>query len=164
MTRLLAAAAGGLALFLVAVRTDTGGAELLRLLVFGAALGAIVATDLAEHRVPNRIVLPAIVACAALLCFDAVPFDELFGGLAFVAAMFALSALAPASFGMGDVKLTLLFVLGLGGLATEALVLGVLLAAAFGATLLLRHGRAAAARSLPLAPFLASGAAIAGLS
>ena len=36
-------------------------------LILGVALGAVVATDLAEHRIPNRIVVPAAIACAALL-------------------------------------------------------------------------------------------------
>jgi hypothetical protein len=61
---------------------------------------------------------------------------------------------------MGDVKLALLVVLGLGDVATRALVLGLVLAAVFGALLLLRFGRSAAAQSLPLAPFLATGAAV----
>lgn len=74
--------------------------------------------------------------------------------------MLGLSLVRPASFGMGDVKLALLLVLGLGGLAPRALLLGLVLAAAFGAVLILRHGRSATRRSLPLAPFLSSGAAV----
>ena len=77
--------------------------------------------------------------------------------------MLGLSLVWPASFGMGDVKLALLLVLGLGGLAAQALVLGLVLAAAFGGALLLRYGRSAAGRSLPLAPFLSGGAAVAVL-
>jgi hypothetical protein len=61
---------------------------------------------------------------------------------------------------MGDVKLALLLVLGLGEVATQALVLGLVLAAAFGVVLMLRHGRSASMRSVPLAPFLGSGAAV----
>jgi hypothetical protein len=65
---------------------------------------------------------------------------------------------------MGDVKLALLVVAGLGGVAAHALVVGLVLAATFGAILVVRHGRSAGARSLPLAPFVAAGAALAMLA
>jgi leader peptidase (prepilin peptidase)/N-methyltransferase len=158
-----AAFGGGLVFLAAGVRVDADGAELTRLVILGAALGAVVATDLDEHRVPNRIVIPAALACASLLAAEAARPQQLLGGLAIVAVMLALSLVSPASFGMGDVKLALLLVLGLGGLATEALVLGLVLAAAFGAVLMLRYGRLAARRSLPLAPFLSGGAAVAVL-
>jgi hypothetical protein len=74
--------------------------------------------------------------------------------------MLGLSLVSPASFGMGDVKLAFLLVVGLGGPATEALVLGLVLASAFGALLMLRDGRIVTGRSVPLASFLSSGAAV----
>jgi leader peptidase (prepilin peptidase)/N-methyltransferase len=156
-------ALGGLAFLAAGIRTGADGTELARLVILGVALGAVVATDLAEHRIPNRIVVPAAVACAGLLVVDAMRPQQLLGGLAVVALMLGLSLFQPASFGMGDVKLALLLVLGLGGLATQALVLGLVLAASFGAVLLLLYGREAARRSLPLAPFLSGGAAVAVL-
>lgn len=152
---------GGLAFLVASVRVDADGAEVARLVILGCALGAIVAADLAEHRIPNRIVVPAAVACAVLLAIEPVSPQWLLSGLAVVGLMLALSLVSPASFGMGDVKLALLIVLGLGGPATEALVLGLLLAAAFGALLMLRYGCRAARLSLPLAPFLSGGAAVA---
>ena len=75
--------------------------------------------------------------------------------------MLGLSLLWPASFGMGDIKLGLLLVLGLAGLAAEALLLGLVLAAVFGALLIMWQGRSAIRRSLPLAPFLSGGAVLA---
>jgi leader peptidase (prepilin peptidase) / N-methyltransferase len=158
-----AAIGGGLALLAAGIRMGPDGTEFARLLILGAALGAVVATDLAEHRIPNRIVVPAAVACAVLLTAGAARPQQLLGGLAVAAAMLGLSLVVPASFGMGDVKLALLVVVGLGGLATQALVLGLVLAAAFGAALMLRYGRIAVRRSLPLAPFLSGGAAVAVL-
>ncbi len=155
-----AAIGGGLAFLAAAIRMETDGTELARLLILGVALGAIVASDLAEHRIPNWIVVPASFACATLLAAEEIPPQRLLGGLALVALMLGLCLFQPASFGMGDVKLALLLVLGLGGLAAQALVLGLVLAAAFGVLILLRHGRPAARRSLPLAPFLCSGAAV----
>ncbi len=157
----MAAAIGGAVAFLAAgVRLNADSAELARLVILGPALGAVVATDLAERRIPNRVVVPAAIACAWLLAVEGVPTEKLLGGLAVVALMLGLGLLRPASFGMGDVKLALLLVLGLGGLATQALVLGLVLAAAFGVGLMLRDGRTAAVRSVPLAPFLSSGAAV----
>ena len=103
--------------------------------------------------------VPASAGCAALLFAEGVRTQHLLGSLALVALMLGLSLAWPASLGMGDVKLALLLVLGLGEIATQALVLGLVLAAAFGAPLMLRHGRSAS-RLLPLAPFLSSGAAV----
>lgn len=158
-----AAIGGGLAFLAAGIRVDADGIELARLVILGLALGAVVATDLAEHRIPNRIVAPAAVVSAVLLAAEATRLPQLLGGFAVVALMLALSVVSPASFGMGDVKLGLLIVLGLGGVAAQALVLGIVLAAAFGAALMLRYGRVAARRSLPLAPFLVGGAAMAVL-
>lgn len=166
MTRAVAIGAtigGGLTFLTAGIRMEVGGIELTRLSILGAALGAVVAADLAEHRIPNRVVVPAAIACAVLLAVQAVPPQHLAGGIAVVVLMLGMSLLQPVSFGMGDVKLALLLVLGLGGLATEALVLGIVLAAAFGAALMLRYGRIAARRSMPLAPFLSAGAAVAVL-
>jgi leader peptidase (prepilin peptidase)/N-methyltransferase len=157
----IGAAIGGALLFAAAgVHLDAGGAELARVSMLGAALGALAYIDVADHRIPNRIVVPASAACAVLLVADRPSVQRLLPSLVLVAFMLVLSFASPASFGMGDVKLALLVVLGLGDVATRALVVGLVLAAAFGALLLVRFGRAAAARSLPLAPFLATGAAL----
>ena len=142
------------------VHLDAAGTELARLSVLGATLGALAYSDLREHRIPNRIVVPASAACAALLVAEGVRVQQLLAGLGLVTLMLGLSLAWPASFGMGDVKLALLLVLGLREVATQALVLGLVLAAAFGVALILRHGRSAGTRSLPLAPFLSSGAAV----
>ena len=89
---------------------------------------------------------------------------SLLGGFAVVTLILVLGLLWPASFGMGDVKLALLIVAGLGGVAAQALVVGLVLAAVFGALLILRDGRSAGGRALPLAPFVAAGAALAMLA
>jgi leader peptidase (prepilin peptidase)/N-methyltransferase len=154
---------GGLVFLAAGIRMEADAAALARLSILGLALGAVAAADLAEHRIPNRIVVPAAIACAGLLAAQPVPPQQLLGSLAVVALMLGMSIVSPAAFGMGDVKLALLLVLGLGGHATQALVLGLVLAAAFGAVLMLRYGRIAASRFLPLAPFLGGGAALAVL-
>jgi leader peptidase (prepilin peptidase)/N-methyltransferase len=160
----MGAAIGGALLFAGAgLHLGAPGAALARVSLLGAALGALAYIDVADHRIPNRIVVPASAACAVLLFAEPPSVQRLLPSLVLVVFMFVLSFASPASFGMGDVKLALLLVLGLGDVATRALVLGLVLAAAFGALLLLRFGRSAAARSLPLAPFLATGAAVAVL-
>ena len=157
----IGAAIGGAVLFAAAgIHLDAGHAGLARISMLGAALGALAYIDVAEHRIPNRIVIPASAACAVLLAVQQVSLHRWFPSLVVVALMLVVSAASPASFGMGDVKLALLVAVGLGDVATRALLLGLVLAAAFGLLLLLRFGRPAAARSLPLAPFLATGAAV----
>jgi leader peptidase (prepilin peptidase)/N-methyltransferase len=158
-----AAIGGGLVFVAAGIRTGAGGTELARLAILGVALGAVAATDLAEHRIPNRIVVLAAVACAGILAVEGVRPQDLLGGLAVVALMLGVSLARPTSFGMGDVKLALVIVLGLGGVAAQALILGLTLAAVFGVALLLRCGHSAVGRSLPLAPFLSGGAAVAVL-
>ena len=153
------AALGGALLFVAGgIRLGAGNPELTRLSILGAALGALVVFDLAERRIPNRITLPAAVACGLFLAAEGVRLGSLLGGLAVVALILGLSLAQPASFGMGDVKLALLLTLGLGGLAPQALLFGLVLAAAFGAALVLRYGHSATTRSLPLAPFISGGA------
>jgi leader peptidase (prepilin peptidase) / N-methyltransferase len=156
-----AATVGALIFLAAGIRLDAEGTELARFLILGAALGAVAAIDLAEHRIPNRIVVPASLACACLLAAEGIHPERLLAGLGLVALILALSLGWPASFGMGDVKLALLLVLGLAGLAAQALLLGLVLAGAFGALLIVRHGGSAGRSSLPLAPFLSAGALLA---
>ena len=155
-----AAIGGALVFATAAIHLDASDAGLVRLSILGAALGALAYVDVADHRIPNRIVLPACAACAVLLAAERISLHRLFPSLVLVALMLVVSIGSPAALGMGDVKLALLVVLGLGGVATRALVLGLVLAALFGLLLLLRFGRPAAARSLPLAPFFAASAAV----
>jgi leader peptidase (prepilin peptidase)/N-methyltransferase len=156
---LLLACAGAIALPLADVGTDPVG--LARLGVCGAALGAIASIDLAEHRVPNRIVLPAAAACGGLSAVGGVSVAALLGGVAIVGVLLLTALAWPAGLGMGDVKLALLIVLGLDGDASRALIAGLVLAAIAGACLIARHGRGAGRRALPLAPFLAVGSLLA---
>jgi leader peptidase (prepilin peptidase)/N-methyltransferase len=152
-----AAVGGATLLGAAATQSDPAALEAARVSMLGGALGALAYIDLAERRIPNRIVVPASAACAALLIAEGISANQLLGSLAIVALMLALSLAWPASFGMGDVKLALLVAVALGGLATRALVVGLVLAAAFGAILILRHGQEGGRRTLPLAPFVSGG-------
>jgi prepilin signal peptidase PulO-like enzyme (type II secretory pathway) len=93
-----------------------------------------------------------------------VRFEDLAAGVAMVAFLLVFALWRPESFGMGDVKLALLVVLGLNGDAAQGLVFGLALAALLGALIIIRYGRAAGKRALPLAPFVAAGALVALLA
>jgi len=159
--RLIAAGAGATTFALCAVVIHLFPLTLVRLALFGAALGAVVESDLDERRIPNRIVVPAAVTCAAAWAASGIALFALVEGFVLVGALLALSLVRPEALGMGDVKLALLLVLGLDGRGAVALLVALALAAAFGLLLLVRFGRAAASRKLPLAPFFAAGALIA---
>jgi leader peptidase (prepilin peptidase) / N-methyltransferase len=159
--RLIAAGAGAATFALCALVLRAGPLALGRLALLGAALGAVLESDVAERRIPNQIVMPAAAACAAAWAVSGIALFALVEGLVLVAALLALSLARPEALGMGDVKLALLLVLGLDGRGVVALVVALALAAGFGLLLLLRFGRAASARRLPLAPFFTAGALIA---
>ena len=163
-TLALLGAAGGAVTFTAAgLLAGAGTLALARLALLGAALAAAALYDLTERRIPNRLVLPAAAGCAALTLAVGLPL-ALLAGVAVVIGLLAVSLRFPQAFGMGDVKLALLIVLGLDGDALRALTLGLALAALAGLTLLVRHGRTAWRTSLPLAPALAAGALLAVLA
>jgi leader peptidase (prepilin peptidase) / N-methyltransferase len=159
MTRftLVLAAAGATAFTFASIEGNRDSLTVARLALCGGALGVAAAVDLAEHRIPNRLVLPAAAACAVLTLVSG-SWRGLAAGMALVALLFVFSLAWPAALGMGDVKLALLIALGLDGSAPRALLLGLLLASLAGVLLLALRGREAWRRALPLAPFLAVGA------
>jgi leader peptidase (prepilin peptidase)/N-methyltransferase len=162
--RLLAAAAGATTLTLCALLLQLDPLAIVRLALLGAALGALVDSDLTQRRIPNRIVVPAAAACTVLSAAVGIATFALAEGLVLVAALLALSLARPEALGMGDVKLALLLVLGLDGRGPLALVVALALAAGFGLLLILCHGRAAGSSRLPLAPFFAAGTLLALLT
>jgi leader peptidase (prepilin peptidase)/N-methyltransferase len=163
--RFLVVATLGAAAFMVAgVALHAPTLDFARLSIFGAALGGAVAVDLAERRIPNRLVLPAAAVCAALSVAAGVRFEDLAAGVAVVAFLLVFTLWRAESFGMGDVKLALLVVLGLNGNAAQGLLFGLALAALLGALIIIRYGRAAGRQALPLAPFIAVGSLVALLA
>lgn len=144
-----------------------GGGDALtltRLGICGAALASVTATDLAEHRVPNGLVLPATLVCAGLSIAAGTSTNGLLTSAAVVVALALVSLASPAALGMGDVKLALLVLAGLDGSAWRALAIGIALAALAGVAVIAREGRSAGQRSLPLAPFIATGSLLAVLA
>lgn len=161
ITRALIAAAIGTATFVSAgLVVNAGALVLTRLAIVGGALAASALYDLVQRRIPNRIVVPAAAACAALSLAAALPL-ALIAGLAMILLLLVVSLRWPAALGMGDVKLALLLVLGLDGSALRALALGLAFAALAGLLRVIRDDGTAWRASLPLAPFLAAGALLA---
>lgn len=162
--RVLSGATVGAAAFAAAGLAGGAGALVLaRLALLGGALAATAIFDLAQRRIPNRIVLPASAACGALtLAHGSVSGLAAAGAVVLVLTVLALAR--PEALGMGDVKLALLIACGLDGKAATALILGLALAAVGGLALTARHRRRALNRALPLAPFLTLGATVALLT
>lgn len=135
------------------------------LAVLSVALGLLVIYDVRQHRIPNRIVLPAAVACAVLSLIEGVsPSSGLLAGGAIVLLLFGVSLVRPAALGMGDVKLAVLILCALDSATALALLITLELYALIALILLGRRGRAALTMSLPLAPIAATACVIAVLA
>ena len=136
--------------------------------VAGVVLGAV---DLAVHRLPDRVTIPAYAAVATALLVDAVALDTwpallravLAGAAAFGGAASA-AVLSPRGLGFGDVKLLGLLGLVLGWVGWGALLAGMFLGLFTGAAAsltLIAAGRAGWRTALPFGPPLLVGAVLA---
>lgn len=148
---------GALAFLAGGAAHDASPLVMVQLAVVGAALASAAAVDVAQRRVPNRLVVPATAACAALAAAAGSSARAFLGGVAIVAVLAAIALARPAAFGMGDVKLALLVAVALGGRATPALLLALLLAALAGLALVCVRGRPVLTSAIPLAPFICLG-------
>ncbi|RBY89059.1 peptidase A24 [Blastococcus sp. TBT05-19] len=148
------------------VRPITGGL----LWVAGAAvvLGGV---DLAVHRLPDRVLLPAagvfvlaaVVDAAVLGTWEALVRAALAGAAAFAVPAGA-AAVSPAALGFGDVKLLGLLGLVLGWFGWGVLLAGIFLGLLVGAAvsvLLVTTGRAGWRSTVPFGPPLLAGAVLA---
>jgi leader peptidase (prepilin peptidase) / N-methyltransferase len=127
--------------------------------------------DLAAHRLPDRVTVPAYAAVATALLVDAAAlgtWTALLRAGAAGAAAFGLAAcaavLAPRGLGFGDVKLLGLLGLVLGWVGWGALLAGVFLGLVTGAAAsvtLITAGRAGWRTALPFGPPLLVGAVLA---
>jgi leader peptidase (prepilin peptidase) / N-methyltransferase len=155
------------------VLAGTGVLGALCGLVFGFTLDALIAalfcwalvivtrTDLEHRLIPNRIVVPGLVLVLVLRMVEDPSLEWPVAALAAGGALFAVAFAYPRGMGMGDVKLAAFLGAGLGASVVVAVFLGFLAAFVPAAVLLVRHGRAARKRAIPLGPFLALGAVVA---
>jgi leader peptidase (prepilin peptidase)/N-methyltransferase len=161
-TAVICASTGAVALLAAGSRLTHAPLTMARLLVLGGALGVLVLYDIREHRIPNRIVLPAATVCAVLSLAEGVHANtQLLTGAGLVLGLLCVSLAAPAVLGMGDVKLALLIVCALDAFAVLALALTLEVYMMVALVLLFERGRAALKISLPLAPITAAGCLIA---
>jgi prepilin signal peptidase PulO-like enzyme (type II secretory pathway) len=120
----------------------------------------LAAIDLERRLVPNRIVLGSLVAVLAAV-FAVDPATGAVHALAAVlagASFLAAALVRPGALGIGDVKLVALLGALLGAGVLGALTVGFLFLGIAALALVVRDGRSALARQLPLVPFLAAGA------
>jgi leader peptidase (prepilin peptidase) / N-methyltransferase len=139
---------------------------------WAAAAGVVLAAvDLAVHRLPDRVTVPAAAVIGTALLGDAAvlgTWTALVRAVLAAAAAFGLAALgalvSPQGLGYGDVKLLGLLGLVLGWVGWGALLAGVFLGLLTGAAVslvLLATGRAGWRTALPFGPPLLVGAALA---
>jgi leader peptidase (prepilin peptidase)/N-methyltransferase len=129
-----------------------------------AVLMAVTVTDLERRIIPNRIVLPALVAAlVARSALDPSP-RWILGALVTGGVLFVLALIHPAGLGMGDVKLAAFLGAWLGWEGLLAVVLGSFAAFVPALAVIVVKGRAARKIGLPLAPFLAIGGVVAVLA
>ena len=124
-------------------------------------LVAVTVTDFERRIVPNRIVIPALVA--ALVARTALD-PSVRWALATLAAggfFLVVALIYPAGMGMGDVKLAAFLGAWLGWQSVTAIMLGLFASFVPAVVLLSLHGRAGRKIGLPFAPFLALGGVIA---
>jgi len=166
LTVLLVALAVGGALVAGGVRPATVA------LAWAGVAGVVLAqVDLAAHRLPDRVTVPAYAAVATALLVDAVAlgtWPALLRAVLAGAAAFGVAACAavvsPRGLGFGDVKLLGLLGLVLGWVGWGALLAGVFLGLVAGAAaslVLVATGRAGWRTALPFGPPLLVGAALA---
>ncbi|WP_294981056.1 A24 family peptidase [uncultured Microbacterium sp.] len=134
-----------------------------------AAVAGVVLTvvDVRTHRLPNRIVLPALIVTIALLaasCAFGAPWAALVRALGAGTALFVFFVLlrvaGRGAIGGGDVKLAALVGVLLGWVGWSAVLLGVVaafLAAGVVAIVLLAARRATSSTRIPFGPFLVIG-------
>lgn len=126
-----------------------------------AVLVAVSIADLERRIVPNRIIVPALVAALVVQTTRDPSLEWIIASLA-VGGFYLVAALVyPAGLGMGDVKLAAFLGAWLGAPVIVALFAGSILALLPAVAILATRGRDARKVGIPFAPFLAGGAVIA---
>lgn len=134
-----------------------------------AVVGSIlIVIDLRSHRLPNRIVLPAIASAVALLFIAAVLGGDwaafggaLLGGLTLGGFYLMLRLIQPGGMGGGDMKLAVLVGVLLGWVGWMPLLVGTCAAFVLGAIAalsLIATKRAKAATHIAFGPWMIAGA------
>lgn len=146
-------------------------AELPAYLVLAGAAALLTVIDLQHHKLPNRVILPAVLTGAALLAAAALAehawaslLRAALGAVALFVVFLVLALISPRSLGLGDVKLAALLGLYLGWLGWKTLILGAVggfAVQAIVALVLLAARRVTLRAELPFGPAMLLGAALA---
>ena len=138
-------------------------------LVFGFTLETVAATlfcwilvvvtrtDLEHRLIPDKVVLPGVLAVLALRTIDDPSVEWVACALVAGLVLFLVVLAYPRGLGMGDVKLSALLGAGLGIPVIVAMFVGFFAAFVPAAVLFAKHGREARKSAIPLGPFLALG-------
>jgi leader peptidase (prepilin peptidase)/N-methyltransferase len=145
----------------VAVLWGDGG-EIALGLVFDTMLVAVTLTDLERRIIPNKILLVAAVAGAAIAAaVDPGSLPERAIAAAAAGGLLFLAALAyPRGMGLGDVKLAATMGLFLGRDVAPAILVALLAGSLVGLAMIAREGAAARKKAIPFGPFLALGGVV----
>lgn len=154
------ASAGAAILAAATARSSAHSPMLASSIVAAFALGTIVAYDLHERRIPNRIVLSATAVCAGIDGFIRIAPGAIITATAVTAALLGVALSRPKALGMGDAKLALLITAAFPAHAAPALILGLGLAAIAGLLIARSRGELIQHTSIALAPFMAAGTAL----
>lgn len=122
--------------------------RLLVFLVFLASCVGLALVDLAQYRLPNKLMFPSIALVAALITIGQIAEGEpdaishaLIGALVYTAILFVMHLINPAGMGFGDVKLALLLGVMVGWVAgsrldaVRAVMIALLIGSALGVVL-----------------------------
>jgi leader peptidase (prepilin peptidase)/N-methyltransferase len=145
----------------VAVLWGDGG-EIALGLVFDTMLVAVTLTDLEQRIIPNRILLVAAIAGAAIAAVaDPGSLPERAIAAAAAGGLLFLAALAyPRGMGLGDVKLAATMGVFLGRNVAPAILVALLAGSLVGLAMIAREGAAARKKAIPFGPFLALGGVV----
>jgi prepilin signal peptidase PulO-like enzyme (type II secretory pathway) len=126
-------------------------------------LCVLAAIDLAEHRLPNRIVLPAtaVVLTAQIALSPDRALEWVLAALGGALLLLLPLIVLRSGVGMGDVKLMLLLGAALGAAVVTGFLVASLVAGAYAAVLLARGGAEARQTAFAFGPFLVFGALVA---
>jgi leader peptidase (prepilin peptidase)/N-methyltransferase len=154
-------ALGALYAATVIVLWDDAG-EIALGLVFVTTLLAVTLTDLEQRIIPNKILIVAAVAGAAIAAIsDPGSLPERAAAAAAAGGILFLVALAyPRGMGLGDVKLAATMGLFLGRNVAPAILVALLAGSLVGLAMIAREGAAARKRAIPFGPFLALGGVV----
>ena len=159
-------------------RAVGGAGSWLAFWLLSAALGyflvlavRLAGIDIREHRLPNRLVLPAYPAAFVLLSAAALAAGEptrissmLMAGAGLWGGYFLLRLISPAGMGFGDVKLAGVLGLYLGFAGWSHAVAGTVAAFVLGGLWglgLILSRRGTARTAIPFGPFMLAGACLA---